>query len=150
MPTTATLFLVWNVTVYESFLREIYDPWFPADSVTWHAGSRHKCAMQAKLAVIRAVQGGKPAIEAIGPLFVKWIADARMLYEAWHLLAAKGGTAPGPNGHRYDDFDDAEVWELLRTMGQAIRKGTYGVGEERVVQIPKDRSDPARGTAPSL
>ena len=134
--------------MYESFVREAYDPWFPADSCTWHRGSRHKCVALAELAVVRAVQGGKPAIEAIGPLFIKWVSDARMLYEAWHTLAAKGGTAPGPNGHRYDDFDDCEVWSLLKSIGQAIRKGTYRAGDEKVVQIPKDRSDPSRGTRP--
>ena len=81
-------------------------------------------------------------------LLIKWISDARMLREAWDFLAAKGDTAPGPNGHRYDDFDDNEIWELLRTISKAIRNDTYRVGAERIVNIPKDRSDRSRGTRP--
>ena len=132
----------------DSFLRPAYDPWCPADSVSWHVGRRQDFVRRAKLNIVRAVGRGKEATRAIGPMLFKWTCDTRMLREAWDILAAKGDTAPGPNGRRYDDLDDVEVWELLRTIGQAIHDGTYRVGDEREVQIPKDRCDPSRGTRP--
>ena len=104
---TATFFF-WTRPCTKVSSEECHDPWFPADSVTWHAGSRHKYVTQAKLAVIRAVHGGKPAIEAIGPLFIKWISDARMLYEAWHLRRRRGARPLARTADRYDDFDDAK------------------------------------------
>ena len=140
----------WGVTItmYESFLRSASDPWFSPDRVDWHRGSRHDYVKRVGLNVVLAVREGKQAIETIGPLLMKWIADARMLRKAWDILAAKGNTAPGPNRRRYDDLDDVEVWSLLRSIGAAIRNDTYRVGEERIVNVPKDRSDPARGTRP--
>ena len=134
--------------MYESFLRPADDPWFSPDRVDWHRGSRHDGVGRIKLAAIEAVRGGKRAIEAIGPLLIKWISDARVLREAWDVLTAKGATAPGPNGQRYADFDDCEVWSLLKSIGEAIRNDTYRVGDEKEVKIPKDRSDPSRGTRP--
>jgi len=134
--------------MYEAFLRPPDDSWFLPERVDWHRGSRHERVARIKLVVIEAGRGGKQAIEAIGPLLIKWISDSRVLREAWDFLAAKGDTAPGPNGHRYDDFDDNEVWSLLKSIGQAIRNDTYRVGEEKEVNIPKDRADPTRGTRP--
>ena len=131
--------------MYESFLRPADDPWFSPDKVDWHRGSRHDRVARIKLAVIKAVRGGKQAIEAIGPLLIQWISDARMLREAWDLLAAKGDTAPGPNGHRYADFDDCEVWSLLKSIGKAIRNDTYRVGDEKEVRSP--RTAPTRPAA---
>ena len=132
----------------DTFLRPAYDSWCPPDSVSRHVGRRQDFVTRAILSIIRAVGQGKEATKAIGPKLVKWIYDARMLREAWDLLAAKGDTAPGPNGRRYDDLDDLEAWELLRTIGQAIHDDTYRVGAEQEIQIPKDRSDPSRGTRP--
>jgi hypothetical protein len=148
MPIRRRFFVVVGITMYESFLRSACDPWFSPDRVDWHRGSRHDFTTRAKLAVINAVREGKQAIESIGPLLPKWISDARLLREAWDILAAKGDTAPGPNGRRYDDLDDMEVWSLLRSIGRAIRNDTYGLGEERIVNVPKDRADPSRGTRP--
>ena len=132
----------------DTFLRPAYDPWCPPDSVSRHVGRRQDFVTRAKSSIIRAVGQGKEATKAIGPKLIKWIYDARMLREAWDSLAAKGDTAPGPNGRRYDDLDDPEVWELLRTIGQAIHDDTYRMGDEQEVQIPKDRLDPTRGTRP--
>ncbi len=131
--------------MYESCLKASCDPWFPVDAVPWHVGSRHDVVTRAKLAVSRAGREGKQAVKEICPRLVNWIADASILRAAWDCLAAKGETAPGPNGRRYEDLDDAETWELLRSIGAAIREGTYKVGRERHVQIPKDRANPSRG-----
>lgn len=132
--------------MYESFLRPPDDPWFTPDRVDWHYGTRHDFVTWVKSTVIDAVQKGRPAIEALGPRLIKWIIDARLLREAWDLLAKKGETAPGPNEHRYDDYDSSEVWAKLTAIGAAIHKDTYRPGGERKVEIPKDRTDPDRGT----
>ncbi len=147
-PATA-VFISWtDAIMYESYLGSADDPWFTPDRVDWHRGSRHDQVTQIKLAVTNAVRRGKSAIKAIGPQLINWVSNAEMLHEAWDILAAKGDTAPGPNGHRYEDFDQPEIWELLRTIGKAIRNGTYRVGQEWVVKVPKDRTDPSRGTRP--
>jgi hypothetical protein len=134
--------------MYESFLRPASDPWFSPDRVDWHRASQPEYVKGVKLAVIRAVRQGKPGIDAIGPHLGDWIANANTLREAWDLLAAKGDTSPGPNGHHYDDFDGPEVWELLRTVARAIRSDNYRVGAEWTVKVPKSSIDPSRGTRP--
>lgn len=147
-PPAAVFSLARERAMYESMLRSAVDAWFPAAGATYHRGDRHRCLTHARLNIRRAILEGKQAIEALGPLLLKWISDARVLHEAWDVLAAQGDTSPGPNGRRYDDLDDSEVWGLLKVMGQAIRKDTYRIGAEKVVQIPKDRSDPTRGMRP--
>lgn len=131
--------------VYENWQRSAYDPWFPAESATYHSGTRQDVRARCLLAVRRAAAGGKQAIEEIGPLLFKSVCDARMLRCAWDMLARFGGHAPGPDGRRYDDLDDHEVWGLLTALGQAIRKGTYRPGPVRTVSIWKDRTNHARG-----
>ncbi|MCY2986994.1 MAG: reverse transcriptase domain-containing protein [Planctomycetota bacterium] len=132
--------------MYESLLRSPGDLWFTPDCVDWHAASRDKYVTQVKLEVVNAVREGRPAIKSLGPNLLKRISDSRLLREAWDKLAAKGETAPGPNGRRYDDYDDNEVWDKLKAISIAIRKDTFRPGGEREVQIPKDRTNPARGT----
>jgi len=141
--------------MYESLSRVPFDPRTDLHRVDAHFGSRRDFVTRVKLTVINAVHEGRPAIEALGPLLIKWISDARMLREAWDLLAAKGETAPGPNGHRYSDYDDHEIWSKLKAIGKAIYDGEatggkirgdkFRAGGERKVQIPKDRTDPERG-----
>lgn len=124
------------------------DPWFSPERVDRHLGSREDYVHRVKAAVVLAVGKGKPGVKSIAPFVLKWVSDARMLREAWDLLASKGGATPGPNGRHYDDLEDPEVWELLKTIGKAIRNGTYRVGRERIVHIPKSRIEPSRGTRP--
>jgi retron-type reverse transcriptase/ribonuclease HI len=69
-----------------------------------------------------------------------------MLYGAWDRLARKGGKAPGPNGRRYEDLDDNEVWDLISAISALMKEGKYVPGPVRRTKIPKDRSDPSRGT----
>lgn len=65
------------------------------------------------------------------------IADPRALRLSWDFLAARGGQAPGENGLRYRDLASAEVWDLCRCLGRAIKDGTYRPGPERVCWIAK-------------
>lgn len=134
--------------MYESFLRPPSDPWFQPDSVTWHQGSRQQFLTRARRRLASAGREGKTGVESLGAVVLKLVADARMLRASWNLLAAKGDTAPGPNGRRYEDLEDPEVWALLKAIGRAIRKDTFRPGAERVVAILKDRTDPTRGTRP--
>ena len=99
-----------------------------------------------RIRLVRAVQEGREGIQGVCPLLIKWVSDARMLRSAWDFLAAKGNTAPGPNVRRYSDLDDLEIWELLRTIGKAIRNDTYRSGPEEHLAILKDRTDPSRGS----
>lgn len=134
--------------MYESFLRPASDPWFSPGRIAWHRGSRHDYVARVRAAIVRAVYGGNTSIESLGPRLIDWVSSPQILRQAWDLLARKGDTAPGPNGRRYGDLDDGEVWELLRTIGRAIRNDAYRVGPELEIQILKDRSDPSRGTRP--
>jgi retron-type reverse transcriptase len=63
-------------------------------------------------------------------------ADSRNLRLAWDHLAAEGGQAPGLDGLRFD-LEDHEVWQLVRTLGAALKDDTYRPGPDRRVSIPK-------------
>lgn len=132
--------------MYENLVDLPQDFGFTPNRVDWHYGSRKESVQRVKLAVIGAVYEGRGPIETLGPKLLGWISDTKMLREAWNHLAAKGETAPGPNGHRYGDYDESEVWSKLKAIGVAIRKDTYRPGGERRVKIPKDRTNPERGT----
>jgi retron-type reverse transcriptase len=64
-------------------------------------------------------------------------ADTRVLYAAWHDLAAEGGQGPGVDGLRFEHLEDHQVWQLVRTLGKSIRDDTYRPGPDRRVAIPK-------------
>jgi retron-type reverse transcriptase len=54
-----------------------------------------------------------------------------------------GGRAPGPDGLDLAVLDEPEKWEWARTLGAALRSGTYRAGPHREVKIPKSSG---RGT----
>jgi len=64
-------------------------------------------------------------------------ADSRNLRLAWDHVAASDGQAPGADGLRCGDLDDAEAWDLVRRLGRDIRSGSYQPGRDRTKQIPK-------------
>jgi RNA-directed DNA polymerase len=112
-----------------------------------HRGTWQKFVGGIHETIVRAIHEGPASVKEILPNLLTWISDARTLRAAWNTLAQKN-TAPGPNGHHFNDFDHKEVWELLRTIGKAIRAGTYRVGEERTIHIPKDPTNRKRGKRP--
>jgi CRISPR-associated protein Cas1 len=63
--------------------------------------------------------------------------DSRNLKCAIDYLATESGTAPGPNGLKFEDLDQSERWQLARVIGQALAKGEYRPGPELKVEIPK-------------
>jgi len=122
------------------------DAWDAPDEGMYHTGRRDQAVMRTLSKVRLAALSGKPAIQKIGGELFKWVSDTRMLRAAWDFLARKGKRAPGPNGHRYEDFEDHEIWSLLKAISNQIRGGHYRTGPIRTIAIPKDRSDPSRGT----
>lgn len=89
--------------------------------------------------------GGRKAVKEIGPYLSKWACDTRMLRGAWDYLARRGDKAPGPNGRRYEDLDENEVWDLLSVISKLMREDKYVPGPVRKTKIPKDRDDAGRG-----
>lgn len=131
--------------MYESYLRAS-DAWFPAEVVTRHTGTRHDLRRRCRTKLREAGEGGPKAIKEIGPYLFRWACDTKMLDGAWERLARKGGKAPGPNGRRYEDLDDNEVWDLISVISKLMKQGKYVPGPVRKTKIPKDRNDPSRGT----
>lgn len=113
------------------------------DAADFHIGSRQDFLRRHERAATEAIQRGRPGIEEIAPYLLRRVADARNLRIAWDYLRRRGGAAPGPNGHRYSDLEEDEVWELMRAIGYAIRQGTYRPGLDRLLAIPKGND---RGT----
>jgi len=90
----------------------------------------------------RASVAGPDAVHAISGELLAWAADENILRHAWDHLATQGGQAPGPNGRRYSDLDDGDVWELLRSIGFSMRHGACGRGPLQTVRVPKDPLKP--------
>ena len=88
-------------------------------------------------AVTEAVHRGRTGLQEIGPELLVRIADTSNLYAAWGYLKRRGGQAPGPNGLRYDDLENAEAYNLLRTISSAIHDDSYRHGPARKVRHPK-------------
>ena len=86
----------------------------------------------------RAVKDGMGAIRAAASHLLRVVADARTMKLAWDHLARRGGAAPGPNGHLFAQYSEAEAWGRCRVLAGAVRTGTYRPGGERVVWVPKE------------
>jgi retron-type reverse transcriptase len=84
-----------------------------------------------------AARGSKQQKTQLFARLLPRMADPRNLRCAIDYLASRGGPAPGPNGRRLGDLDDAEKWDLARALGRTIRSGTYRPGPHRESKIPK-------------
>lgn len=115
------------------------------EAIEFHRGSPQDFLTRYQQRATLAAQAGYRGIREFGPRLVNRIADARTLRLAWDYLARNGGTAPGPNGHRYADYSSAEAWDLCRCLGKALRDGKYQPGPERILDIPKQSG---QGTRP--
>ena len=105
--------------------------------VTVHDGTSRDFLGRYQQRAAQAVQQGEDGLQEIGVGLLEYIADTRNLRCAWDYLAEHGGYAPGPNGLRYDDLEQAEIWDLLRTLSDAITRDTYRPGPSRAIRIPK-------------
>jgi len=92
-----------------------------------------------------AAQKAPPPVNELLLRQRKWMGDPHMLRGAWERMAIRGGPSPGPNGRRYSDLEDEEVWTLMSTICRAIRGGYFSPGPVRREKIPKDPFDPERG-----
>lgn len=130
---------------YQSLDRDLAPDPFDLNTLTRHRGGQGLYKNELRRLLYQAVRKGKPGIAEIAPKLLPWIASDRTLRIAWDRLAARGGTAPGPNGDRYNDFSSRAVNELLRHIGPMIATGQYRTGPEAKRKIPKDKDDPGRG-----
>lgn len=105
--------------------------------VTVHEGTSRDFLGWHKRLAAQAAQKGEDGLREIGPALLEYITNTRNLRCAWDYLAEHGGYGPGPNRLRYDDFENAEIWELLRALSKAVEAGTYRPGPDRAIRIPK-------------
>jgi RNA-directed DNA polymerase len=106
----------------------------PADP---HRGTCRDFLRRHEAEAIEAARGTAEAKMAFAPRLLPRAADSRNLRTAWDYLAAEGGQAPGPDGLRFDELEDHEVWRLVRALGAALKEDTYRPGPDRKVPIPK-------------
>jgi retron-type reverse transcriptase len=107
------------------------------EAIDFHRGSWRTFRRHHAHFATEAARTGGAAVKKFARFLLRRAADARMLRDAWEHLANKGGQAPGPSGLSYRDFEEPEVWSLLRAVGNAIRQDKYRPGPERECQIPK-------------
>ena len=109
-----------------------------------HIGSRLDFLRRHEEAARLALtEGGNVLAETLKRLRSR-IADTRMLRLAWDKLCSHGGPSPGTDGLTYLDFEEIEVWPLLRLASSAISDGSYRPGPVREVRIPKSHGDGQR------
>jgi RNA-directed DNA polymerase len=121
--------------LYEYLLRgDVHES---RESVGHHRGSSFDFLRRHENGAATALQNGVRGAREIAPYLFARIADSRTMRMAWDTLAARGGKAPGPDGHRYTDYTSTEVWALCRCVADSIRSKTYRPGPERVRWIAK-------------
>ncbi len=125
-----------------TFGRQEFDPHTASgrerpDAADWHVGDRNSFLRRHVAAADAAVRHGPQAIHALSSRLLQRIGDARNLHIAWDFLRQHGGQAPGPNGHRYHQFEVPELWNVVRCIGAAVRESTYRPGPARRVKILK-------------
>jgi ribonuclease HI len=141
----STAILLKLVTMYSNSIKTESLNNLTNDAVGYHTGTRNDFCLRCRFQVQKSSRSGWSAIKEIGPFLPKWCFDSRMLRIAWDRLAKDGGQAPGPNGRRYHDYYDQDVWELLATIKKDLKAGTYQPGPVKWKWIPKVRSNPHRG-----
>ena len=107
------------------------------DRVLRHTGKR--CApLHRWRQLLRAVSPrGWAAVRAYAGDVLRLAADPRVLFTAAKILASGGPKAPGPNGLRPEALADDELWRMCAVLGRALERGTYRLGEQRTVWVPK-------------
>ncbi len=102
-----------------------------------HAGNRDDFLRRHELEASQVVHQPREEQERFLAKLLGRVADTRMLKIAFDDLKRQGGQAPGPNGLCYEDLDDFEVWDMIETLSESIKDGTYRPGPTRSVEIPK-------------
>jgi hypothetical protein len=115
----------------------VTEMWRARKAVGHHRGGPGDFLRRHEADAARASRDGVKGLPKIAPYLLDRVGDARMMRLAWDDLATRGGLAPGPNGRRYSDLSSAEAWVLCRCLAEAVQKGTYRPGPERVIWVPK-------------
>jgi hypothetical protein len=126
--------------MYDSFFRGdnvVLDGTRP-EAVLYHRGNTQDFLKWHLEDSSRALRDGIAGVRTLAPHLFKRIAEARALRLAWAYLAEEGGPTPGPDGRRYRDYASAEVWDLCRCLAEALRRGTYRPGPEKLIYIDKN------------
>jgi hypothetical protein len=112
------------------------------DPALYHQGDyRHLIETHEKHCLLR--RNHPTEVPPVAPLIMPRLAHSHTMRVACDDLLEHGGEAPGPNGLRLRDLDDPAIWSLCRTLARGVRDGTYQMGPERRVSIPKG---PGRGS----
>jgi hypothetical protein len=114
-------------------LLEIINP----KAVDRHRGDRFDYLRRLHKEARLVAQIGPVGRQKVASQLVWRIADARTLRLAWDHLSEHGGQSPGPDGLKYADFREEEIWPLLREIRDEILEGFYRAGRERLKRIPK-------------
>jgi len=114
-------------------------------AVLRHSDSHIEFGERFTAAAMRAIKLRKPGSDKIGPWLLRYARDVRNLRLAWDHLVHSCGRAPGPNGERYEDFSEGEIWPYLRQIRNVLNDTTYAPqrSDEHICKIPKG---PGRGT----
>ena len=102
-----------------------------------HTGSAQDYLRRHERDAENAVRGNREAKRNFVSQLLKRTADPRNLRLAWDYLATKGGQAPGVDGMRFEELENAEAWELMRTVERAILDDKYRPAPDRMQKIPK-------------
>jgi ribonuclease HI len=105
-------------------------------------GTADDFVLRHTLGATLAARQGPAAVEEFLPKLLPRVADFRNLRAARQYLARKD-TAPGPNGCRFEDYYDEEIWPELRQLSEAISSGQYHAGDELVIHVRKRRGSTA-------
>jgi RNA-directed DNA polymerase len=102
-----------------------------------HRGTAADYMARYRRLAAQTVPKKRAGLRDVAPNLLWLISDERTLFAAWQHMAKYGGSAPGPDGCRYDDFDRTEAMHLCGGLRDEIRCGEYAVGKECVRRIPK-------------
>lgn len=117
------------------------------ESVLRHDGDVDDYQRRLHAAFHLAHRLGKPGQRKIMPYLFKYICCDKNLRLAWDHLSKRAGQTPGPDGRRYSDFNESEIWQFLRQIRDSLKDGSYRPypQDEKVCQKSKG---PGRGTRP--
>jgi hypothetical protein len=73
----------------------------------------------------------------IANTLLRRVADPRALRDNWRYLERNCSHAPGPDGLRYGDYSNSEIFDQCRDMEKTILSGKYLPDDEVVKEIPK-------------
>lgn len=105
-------------------------------SVLHHRGDSKSVLRRLKFSAQLALDNEKAGLDGIRPYLMDWMASDKVMQCAWDDLARRH-SAPGPNGRRFEDYDEDQSRDLIRTQSIIIKGGEYQPGPVRLRPISK-------------